>query len=1481
MSTIHIRHMQAPVPQCKPSRTGQMWGAYANFTRCWSNAAGKWHLLVDQELSLPARFKLSGFQVFGVGKLFHEPWPNEAVRTAGFDEYHRIPEGALKSLSVATQSGIFGTANQVIENVALSFATAGTLPGGEVDENGDPIEVGGSGGYANVTLDAAGTAIATVEVTQGPDKGTYDSKLSGSGYGVGGTVSATVAGGDVTFNVDQVVNYFQSTITNAHAFGLWQEDDTADAKKLDLSSVEVEEANEAAIKNTDHASASWVTGDTDFGDCLEVDGFLQTGFEEYFRLNQRAVYEFEVTFKVVADDTTSGGFASRMDAYSRTGDGTLVEQQQSPNVNRDTADGVVTLKYWISQRAVADMPALPSDVQAFVELPASTTGEQLQVNWRANTSTSDAVVRIDSFALRDVSTLATQLKVIEDGGERGDKVGKGDVHVVETLERVSQAVAGGNEAFAGWFGLRGPHTPLEPLPEYLDRHPLANITVPSGFDTASSWVLRYLSEYEATAIAGDGQLEERIQYFAAVFEEFSANFGRMVQAIKDAGLWDRAVICVWSDHGYMLGERAYDGFSGSLEKGLPYGVAARCFCAMRAPMELSPTSAPILINILVDDMPALDLFNAGSPFVLEMSQYGVELQIPELREFLADAAEINEPVSAIDLYPTLMEMFGLETPEHVQGQSLLPAMRSPSTWENARGALVQTLGNLGYVLAVDGPKGRKVFRYVRWYDQREELYCDSDDPTNRINLINHTSYATVKTAIKAAFDAELERVGYQDSDAGGGAAEVFERLVGESVMTALQGYHGDDTYIVSTTDTPVREREGGGFDVVLFQPETDSAHTFVMPPEIEAFFSDSTATPPDVIASPTGSYIQGRLDQVFGGAGDDVAVQYYAKGDVLTAIGAGGSDTLQGASGADSIEGDGDMLLADTTLDVRKDHDAAGATALFVTPYSGDWSLLLTGSFYSGQTPQIRPIGGIDLEAGLLLSSVGVICDELETGFASNPGSGVITRSYTDQMGDCVVFASMMGFASARPTAPVIDQVRSGGCDMRLQSTIGTSIETEAIRWLVATKGRHVFSDAGDVFEAEAVDVRVGQTRQVRFDRTMPTVPVVIAQVQELKSGHLVQAQIVPGSVTRDGFEVKLVAEPGATDLASTETVAWIAFPTGLIMGEEASSWVNARPLGTSGDDSIIGGGGNDTLKGNGGDDTLEGGSGDDSLLGEAGDDELKGGSGNDTLDGGDGDDTLRGGGSGADSLIGGAGNDLVQGIGGDDTLDGGDGDDTLEGGDDADSVLGGAGEDLVKGGSGNDTLSGGAEADTMTGGLGADSISGDGGTDSIEGGDGADTIDGGAGADTIKGEEGADSLSGSGGTDSIVGGADNDTLSGGTGNDTLVGGAGNDSLDGGDDDDSLEGGAGTDTVSGGAGGDRFQFGTSVESLTINDFDAAEGDVIVITSGVGLGNLTQVQSNAVDAGSDCTITSPSTSGTVTLIGHNVADLQASWFEFQS
>lgn len=236
-------------------------------------------------------------------------------------------------------------------------------------------------------------------------------------------------------------------------------------------------------------------------------------------------------------------------------------------------------------------------------------------------------------------------------------------------------------------------------------------------------------------------------------------------------------------------------------------------------------------------------------------------------------------------------------------------------------------------------------------------------------------------------------------------------------------------------------------------------------------------------------------------------------------------------------------------------------------------------------------------------------------------------------------------------------------------------------------------------------------------------------------------------------------------------------------------------------------------------------------------------------------------------------------------------GDDRFTGSEIGDLMRGYAGNDLMEGLPGADSLFGGAGNDTLQAGTdltglrwseflrgeeGADSIVGGNGFDDIHGNQGADTATGGMGNDWVVGGQHNDLLFGGRDNDIVYGNMGDDTLFGDrepdvfgdfTGADTLRGGQGDDSISGENGADLIWGDRGNDTISGGAGADTFAIFAGGGIDKILDFNAAQGDRVVVEFGSPY-TVRQVGGDAVVdlGGGDQMI----------LVGVNASSLPAGW-----
>jgi arylsulfatase A-like enzyme len=97
---------------------------------------------------------------------------------------------------------------------------------------------------------------------------------------------------------------------------------------------------------------------------------------------------------------------------------------------------------------------------------------------------------------------------------------------------------------------------------------------------------------------------------------------------------------------------------------------------------------------------------------------------------------VDRPVGLIDIYPTLVDLCGLNENKALEGQSLVRLLADPKAkWP--RPALT-TYGRNNHALRT--PQ----WRYIRYADGSEELYDHSTDPNEWTNLAGKPEYAPLK-----------------------------------------------------------------------------------------------------------------------------------------------------------------------------------------------------------------------------------------------------------------------------------------------------------------------------------------------------------------------------------------------------------------------------------------------------------------------------------------------------------------------------------------------------------------------------------------------------------------------------------------------------------------------------------------------------------------------------------------------------------------
>lgn len=170
-----------------------------------------------------------------------------------------------------------------------------------------------------------------------------------------------------------------------------------------------------------------------------------------------------------------------------------------------------------------------------------------------------------------------------------------------------------------------PHSPYDPPQRYLDLYKDAEIPEPA----IGEWAEKF-ADYPKSKDAAFGDygkehaLDSRRHYYAAI-SFIDDQVGRVIQALKEEGLYENSVILFVSDHGDMLGDHyhwrktyAYEG-------------------------------------------------STGVPFMIRLPR--------EMKTRVKPGTHLDQVVEIRDILPTFVDLAGGEVPQDIDGSSLLPLLQ--------------------------------------------------------------------------------------------------------------------------------------------------------------------------------------------------------------------------------------------------------------------------------------------------------------------------------------------------------------------------------------------------------------------------------------------------------------------------------------------------------------------------------------------------------------------------------------------------------------------------------------------------------------------------------------------------------------------------------------------------------------------------------------------------------------------------------------
>jgi choline-sulfatase len=242
-----------------------------------------------------------------------------------------------------------------------------------------------------------------------------------------------------------------------------------------------------------------------------------------------------------------------------------------------------------------------------------------------------------------------------------------------------------------------PHDPWELRPRYWDLYDEAEIDLPAvgPFPREEadphSLRLRDMSGIDQAALTDEQVRRARHGYYAAV-SYADERIGEVLAALADAGLEDDTIVLFTADHGELLGER------GLWYKMAFFEAAARVPLVVRVPGGLG-------------------------------------------------GVRVAEPVSQLDLAPTLLDLCGLGGAGAMDGRSLAPALGGGALAESD--VVAEYLAEGVTSPAVMLRRGRH--KYIWCADDPEQLYDVEADPHELDDL------APSEPALCAELRAEVER----------------------------------------------------------------------------------------------------------------------------------------------------------------------------------------------------------------------------------------------------------------------------------------------------------------------------------------------------------------------------------------------------------------------------------------------------------------------------------------------------------------------------------------------------------------------------------------------------------------------------------------------------------------------------------------------------------------------------------------------------
>jgi iduronate 2-sulfatase len=269
-------------------------------------------------------------------------------------------------------------------------------------------------------------------------------------------------------------------------------------------------------------------------------------------------------------------------------------------------------------------------------------------------------------------------------------------------EAIRQLQSNDDRPFFMAVGFRKPHLPFVAPKKYWDLYDRNAIqvpprTAPQGAPPAAftEWgELRAYHDMPSKGELDDEQSRALIHGYLASISYVDAQLGRILEELDKQGLRDSTLIVLWGDHGWKLGE---------------YGDWCK-----HTNFELD-THVPLIFS------------GAGVP---------VDARCTALVEY-------------IDMFPTIADWCGFDSPQSCEGHSLKPLFTNPQQpWSKTAISQYPRSGGMGYTVRDE------TWRYTEWRDKKgtvyaRELYDHSETDVASINVVDDPQHTQTVARLRA------------------------------------------------------------------------------------------------------------------------------------------------------------------------------------------------------------------------------------------------------------------------------------------------------------------------------------------------------------------------------------------------------------------------------------------------------------------------------------------------------------------------------------------------------------------------------------------------------------------------------------------------------------------------------------------------------------------------------------------------------------